>query len=356
MFYNPVSDFVIIYRAMVMEKLFQMGFVENIPKYLQIADSIIEAIREGNLKKGDQIPSINELSEQYLLARDTVEKAYKQLRKKGIILSVKGKGYFINRTNVNATLRILLVFNKISNYKKQVYNAFVSTLGNQAIVDLHIHHFSTQIFKSLIANHLGDYDYYVVMPHFYEHMEEAIQVIKEIPSNKLILLDKNIPEIGEAYAAVYQDFERDISDALHEAMDLLRKYKQLIFVNPNLVPYPPEIVRGFRYFCRMNDFDFDIIQEIDTNTPVKRNVAYIVIEEMDLVNLIKDCQNRGLIIGKDIGIISYNDTPLKEILLQGITVISTDHEKMGETAARMILEKDLRQVKNPFSLIRRASL
>ncbi|HEY6083578.1 MAG TPA: GntR family transcriptional regulator [Chitinophagaceae bacterium] len=339
-----------------MEKLLRLGFVENTPKYLQIADSIIEAIREGDLKKGEQIPSINELSEEYLLSRDTVEKAYKQLRDKGIIISVKGKGYFINRTNVNAAIRVLLVFNKISNYKKQVYNAFVNTMGQQAVVDLHIHHFNTQVFKSLIANHLGDYDYYVVMPHFYEHMEDAIQVIKEIPPGKLILLDKDIPEIGHNYAAVYQDFERDISDALHEAIDLLRKYNQLIFVNPNLVPYPPEIVKGFRYFCRMNDFDFNILREIDINTPVQRNAAYIVIEEMDLVNLIKDCKNRGLIIGKDIGIISYNDTPLKEILLQGITVISTNHEKMGETAARMILEKDMRQIKNPFSLIRRASL
>jgi DNA-binding LacI/PurR family transcriptional regulator len=57
-----------------------------------------------------------------------------------------------------------------------------------------------------------------------------------------------------------------------------------------------------------------------------------------------------------VGIVSYNETPLKEILLDGITVISTDHEAMGTTAARMIMDKKLEKVKNPFKLILRNSL
>lgn len=339
-----------------MEVEFKINFVAKIPKYLQVSSAVIEAIRDGKLKRGQKIPSINEFSENYLLSRDTVEKAYRELRKRNIIISVRGKGYFIHRSDVHAPIRVLLIFNKISNYKKQVYNAFVHTLGKNAIVDLHIHHFSTQILGTLIANNLGDYDYYVIMPHFYENVEEAVRLIREIPSNQLILLDKDLPQIGGDYAAVYQDFERDIADALYEAIDLLKKYKRIILVNPLLVPYPPEITKGFRYFCRMNDFDFDIINEIDTSTKVQKQEAYVVIEETDLVNLVKICRSKHLKVGKEIGIISYNETPLKEILLKGITVISTDHEKMGATAAEMIIEKKRKKVKNPFVLIRRESL
>ena len=82
----------------------------------------------------------------------------------------------------------------------------------------------------------------------------------------------------------------------------------------------------------------------------------MVIEETDLVNLIKSCQTKKLTIGKDIGIISYNETLLKEILLDGITVISTDHQLMGETAAKLILENRKEKVKNPFTFIKRKSL
>jgi DNA-binding LacI/PurR family transcriptional regulator len=84
--------------------------------------------------------------------------------------------------------------------------------------------------------------------------------------------------------------------------------------------------------------------------------AYVVIEETDLANLIKKCRASGLVIGKDVGIVSFNDTPLKEILANGITVVSTDHEKMGEIAARMIVEKDSCKRRNPYALIRRNSL
>ena len=44
---------------------------------------------------------------------------------------------------------------------------------------------------------------------------------------------------------------------------------------------------------------------------------------------------------------------LKEILSDGISVISTDHAKMGETAAMLILENKKEKIKNPFTLILR---
>ncbi|SEW44235.1 transcriptional regulator, GntR family [Chitinophaga sp. YR573] len=328
----------------------------KVPVYLQIVDSIMAAVRDGGLKRDQQIPSINELSEHYLLSRGTVEKAYKELRDKKVIISVKGKGYFINRTDVVIPLRILLLFNKISNYKKQVYNAFVKSLGDSVFVDLHMHHHSVALFENLINNHLGDYDYYVIMPHFYDHPEEVLRIIKQIPADQLILLDKDLPSLTGDYSSVYQNFEKDINEALFEALPSLKKYEKMIFVNPGIDPYPEEIKKGFQYFCRMHDFNFSVIEGVEMYTPVKKGQAYVVIEETDLVNLVKICRNNKLRIGKDVGIVSYNETLLKEILLDGITVISTDHEQMGITAAQIIMDKTQQKVKNPFKLILRNSL
>lgn len=339
-----------------MDKNILIAFQPNIPKYLSVTNAVLAAIRDGDLRKGDQLPSINELSESYLLSRDTIEKAYKELRRQGIIEPVKGKGVFISRVDVDAPLRILLVFNKISNYKKQIYNAFIHTLGFTARVDIQIHHSNVQLFDALIHNSLGKFDYYVIMPHFYEEHDKVLSILKKIPPEKLILLDKDLPEIKNKFAAVYQDFENDIYQALDKALLQLRNYKRLIYINPNLTPYPDEIRKGFWRFCKMNDFAFSILDGIETNSKIQPGDAYIVIEENDLTNLVKICKQRGLKVGKEIGIISYNETPLKEILLDGITVISTDHEKMGETTARLILEKRNGSIKNPFSLIRRKSL
>lgn len=339
-----------------MEPKIYITFPPNIPKYLSVSDAIINAIRDGIFERGAQLPSINGLSEEHLLSRDTVEKAYKELRRQGIIESVKGKGYYIRRTDVDRPTRILLIFNKISNYKKQIYNAFVHTLGSNAKVDLQIHHWNVQVLETILKNTMGQYDYYVIMPHFYENHERAIRILKRIPQNKLILLDRDLPELGNKYTAVYQDFREDIINALEQATPLLKKYTKLVYVNSSIVPYPPEIIIGFRSFCKMHNYDYSILGDVDENIPVSKGEAYVVIEETDLVSLIKKCRNSQLNIGRDIGIISYNETPLKEILLDGITVISTNHERMGRTAAELILSKCRTKVKNPFTLIQRRSI
>ena len=60
--------------------------------------------------------------------------------------------------------------------------------------------------------------------------------------------------------------------------------------------------------------------------------------------------------GKDFGIISYNDTPVKEILAGGISTLSTDFALMGQTLADMVTDKTFRTVYNPSTLTIRKSL
>jgi DNA-binding LacI/PurR family transcriptional regulator len=47
---------------------------------------------------------------------------------------------------------------------------------------------------------------------------------------------------------------------------------------------------------------------------------------------------------------------VKEILEDGITTISTNHDEIGRIAAEMILTKKFSRIKSPFSLTRRNSL
>lgn len=340
-----------------MHAIFEIDANRRTPKYLQIVNSITKAIKQGHYKKGDRIFSINELSNEHFLSRDTVQKAYDLLEKEKIIEGIRGKGFYINRTDIVHYHRVLLIFNKISNYKKMIYNAFLQTLGKKALVDLKIYHSSTRLFTDIVESGLGEYDYYVIMPHFYEDIEDAYKVFQKIPSEQLIVLDKDLTNpINPNYSAVYQDFQKDIGEALESGLTTLQKYQKLTLVFPKIPFYPYEIVMGFRNFCMQNKFEYRIINEINCHDTVCEKEAFIVIEETDLVNLIKNCQSAKLKVGKDVGIISYNDTPLKEILLDGISVISTDHIKMGETAAKLILENRKEKIKNPFTLILRKSL
>ncbi len=338
-----------------MQTIFQIDAERRTPKYLQIVHSVTKAIKQGRYKKGDRIFSINQLSNECLLSRDTVQKAYELLERDRIIEAVRGKGFYISRTDIIVPYKILLVFNRLSTYKKMIYDSFVQTLGKKAFVELKIHHSNIRILEEIVDANLALFDYYVIMPHF-EHENELLPVLQKIPHEQLLVLDKDMHAHGIEYRGVFQDFEQDITTALESGLDLLRKYNKLIYVQPATVSQPAEIMRGIRTFCQRYSFAFDTKFGIQLNEPIEKEEAYIVIDETDLVNLVKNCRSKSLKIGVDTGILSYNESPFKEILAGGISVISTDHEKMGETAARLILDNKREKIKNPFTLVRRKSL
>ncbi|MCM5661655.1 GntR family transcriptional regulator [Galbibacter mesophilus] len=333
------------------------------PKYKQVVDAIIQNISTGNLKVDDKIPSINQFSEEFYLSRDTVEKAYSILKERKIITSIRGKGYYITRTQLISKINILMLINKLSSYKMRIYNSFIDSIGGNSHTDLHIYHCDETLFLNLLEKNLGAYDYYVIMPHFkskdLQHLSsnDAIaNAIDKIPKEKLVIMDNNKVGLDDSIAEIYQDFENDIYEALKVGLDKIKTYKKLFLIYPekSVYPYPRRILHGFRKFCVEFGIDFDIIDEIYEDIILKEGDLFITIEESDLVNLIKQIREKDLVLGENIGVISYNDTPLKELL--GITVISTDFKKMGETAAQMIINKEKGKIKNPFNFIERKSL
>lgn len=333
------------------------------PKYKQIIDLIRNGISKGELKVGQKLPSINELSETCYLSRDTVEKAYRQLKESKIIISVRGKGYYTAKTDLISKLNVFFLINKSSSYKMMIYNSFVNAVGINAHVNLSIYNCEESLFVNAIQKNLGAYDYYVIMPHFknerLQHVSftnKTLRSLEHIPKDKLVILDNIEPNIKGDYGSIYQDFEKDIFNALVEGIDKIRKYDKLILVYPSnsLHPYPRRILNGFRQFCIEYKFNFEIFDEVYDDMEFLSKDLYITIAEMDLVNLVRQIRAKNLVMGQEIGVISYNDTPLKELL--GITVVSTDFKTMGETAAYMVLKNKKEKVKNVFRYIERNSV
>lgn len=347
---------------MEMIKYIKIDEDSRIPKYQQIVDAIIHNISTGNFKMDQKIPSINMFSEEFYLSRDTVEKAYNILKERKVISSIRGKGYYITRTKLISKVNILFLINKLSSYKMRIYNTFINNIGGNSHTDLHIYHCDNSLFLNLLEKNKGAYDYYVIMPHFktdglmhLSSTDEMMKAIKGIPKQKLIIMDNEL-DLGKEVIEIYQDFENDIYNALKEGLPKIKKYKKMFLVYPSksIYPYPKGILHGFRKFCVAHDIDFEILEHVYEDIILKKGDLFITIEESDLVNLINQIRNDEFILGQDIGVISYNDTPLKDLL--GITVISTDFQIMGKTAADMILNKEKGKVKNPFNFIDRNSL
>jgi len=326
---------------------------DQLPLFKQIVRYISMEIEKGVYDKGFRLLSINDFSEKYNVARDTVERAYKELKKEGYITSSMGKGYFVIGGKEDK-LKVLLIFNKLSSYKKIVYYSLLETLGDQARVDLQIHHYDPALLKEIVENNLGKYHYYVIMPHFFQPADEETfqQTLNKIPAGELVLLDKNLSGFTENIA-VFQDFRNDTADALESEKKSMDKYLHFTVVFPENINHPPEIIEGIKTFCKRNNKTFQQVEYVD-EIALEAGTVYIVISEDDLALLIKKLRKSPFEMGKDLGVISFNETVLKELL--DITVITTDFEMMGQKAAQLMLNREFLHVRNPFKMIKRSSL
>ena len=338
-----------------LSKYLYIDYESATPKYLQLANSIVKAIGEGKILKDETLPSINELSFEFEISRDTAEKGYKHLKKIGVLGSVPGKGFYVKHTDVNHQFKIFLLFNKLSAHKKIIYDSLVASLGEMATIDFYIYNNDFAFFKKLLQHRCSDYTLYVIIPHFMEGGENAHEIINGLDKEKLILLDKLVPEVKGDYAAVYQNFEKDIYGALEQALEPLSKYHTLKLIFPENTYFPNEIVKGFRRFCHQYAFNFKVVHHIE-HEPIGEGEVYISLMENDLVKLIEKIINEQYKVGKQVGVISYNETPMKKIILNGITTISTDFQMMGERTAALILNQSREHIEIPFTLTLRSSL
>lgn len=65
------------------------------PAYLQIISQVKQAIASGELKAGDQLPTVRQLAADLQINFNTVARAYRMLDEKGIISTQHGRGTFI---------------------------------------------------------------------------------------------------------------------------------------------------------------------------------------------------------------------------------------------------------------------
>ncbi|WP_298493934.1 GntR family transcriptional regulator [uncultured Algibacter sp.] len=320
------------------------------PKYKQIVASIEESIMSGALKKGDKLPSLNRIKDKHSLSRDTVLTAFNELKARGIIQSIVGKGYYVMSEDIAVNKKVFLLFDELNSFKEDLYNSFLTGMGENVQVDIFFHHFNYDVFSKLIHDNAGDYSHYVIMP---ANIKGTDNVISRLPKDKVYILDQMHPELKE-YPSVHQNFKKDIYQGLQEGLSLINNYNKIILLFSKK-HQPKGILDGFKLFCTSNNIQNEVIDTLVNRELVKGEI-YIIPDDKSLIKVIKKIKENGLIIAKDIGIISYNDTLLKEIVADGITTISTDFNFMGKHLAQMILNNDFGQCENPTSLIIRKSL
>ncbi|MBK6963835.1 MAG: substrate-binding domain-containing protein [Bacteroidales bacterium] len=330
--------------------IFFIDDAAGVPKYRQLINSFYATLDAGRLNRGDRIPSLTEVCKAFSLSRDTVLLAYNELKSLGVIHAVPGKGYYVERTDLRPERNVFLLFDELNVFKEDIYTSFLEHLDKETRVDIFFHHFNYKVYKDHIINASGKYSDYILMPATFDNTSE---ITAFLPKERVYILDRLKPELS-AYPCIYQDFKADVIDGLTAALPALKKYQKLIMVHPG-GKEPEERVEGFTEFCKLNAFHHELIRNTD-KCLIDKGEVYLVVSDRHLVYVVKKAAEVGLQLGKDIGLISFNDTVLKEIVANGITTISTDFKAMGRELAAMVMARKGRRVRNKSGLIERSTL
>lgn len=336
-----------------MQSSIQVEKSSKTPKYIQISESIIDSIKSGALEKGAKLPSINQICLKNQLARETVVKAFHQLKEKGLIASVHGKGFYISSTNTKTINRVFVLFDTFTSYKETLFYGIKEAFGPNTILDIYFHHFNYEVFQNTIASHIGNYTSYIVLPMDHRRINKALA---PIPNSKLFLIDV-FPKYYQSEAiGIFQDFRQDIEEALLSLKSKIGRYNSLNLIFRNTITdVPKDLGKGFVNYCKEHKIRHSISADKVLPEDIKKGQSFIVIDDEDLVTIVESSADKGLILGKDVGIISYNDTALKKVVGNGISVISTDFKQMGLGIAEMIIAEERRNKRNKTTFVDRGS-
>jgi len=326
---------------------FKPNLNSGVSKVQQLVDALIRSINLKMLAEGDPLPSVNDLMKESGLSRDTVFKSYSELKRRGIVDAIPNKGYFVT----NPQRKVFLFLDTFKAYKEVLYNSFKQSLPKDTMVDINFHHYNFELFKSIVHNSNGKFNSYIIMN--FNH-PEIPGIIDEIDPDKLLLIDWTIYS-KPGVARVYQDFGQAVYDCLTSGYHLLRKYDEIVCVYPQYTFHPLESVDNVSRFCADNNLNFSILYSLE-ELDIKIGKVYLVFEDIDLAAILEQANRKKFRLREDFGILSYNDTPMKRFIADGITVISTDFKLMGKKAAEFTEANEKLDFPVPTELIIRESL
>ena len=322
----------------------------GVPKYQQIIDGITCAINQKELRLGEPLPSMTKLCADYKISRDTANKAYNELKSLGIIQSVSRKGYYVATEEVSHSKKIFLLTDEFNAYQKVLYDSILKAVDHEAIVDIYFHHNNPKVFKTLITNNLDAYNMFLIKPFDDKSVTTVLSAIKNSP---LLLIDRN--EYAGENSFIAQNFNSSVITCLESRIELFKKYNKFNLVFRPKSYHPHEIKYGFNLFSSKHSIDSEILDSLKERE-IRKGEVYFVIDDEDLVTVIEMAKAKNLEIGKEIGIISYNDTPVKRVIGNGITVISADWQLMAKRIAQFAREPKQIQITVPTTFIIRSSL
>ena len=327
-------------------------------KYLKIMEDLKKQILSGEIQAGDRLPSENELAEQYKVSRQTVRKAIAILENSGHVYAEHGRGTFCSEIvrHTKNSKNIAVVTTYLSSYifprliqgidtvlTSQGYSIILKNTRNsrsqeirclEELLQKDIDGVIIEPSKSHIyCNHMNLYQKldefqipYVFIQGSYAQMSHKPHVLMDdakggymITKYLISLGHKNIVGVFKADDSQGQNRHKGYVKALQEAGICYEPDKVIWFYTEDRTVHPYDAIRN-------------MLQQKETMDAV---VCY---NDQIAMEVIRAMQESGLKVPKDVSVTGYDNSYISNSFGIQLTTIAHPQEKLGEMAAKLLLE------------------
>lgn len=249
----------------IVEKIQELEDISGYSKHEQLVQGVINAIDEKIIVRGDMLPSVNTMISELGFARETIMKAYRELKDRGIIEAKNRLGYYVANEDTDQTLKVALMMFGFDTFQEIFYQNFRNGLGDNVHLDVFFHHNNIEVFDTILNHIRGKYGMYVVSPIPHPKTKELLQ---SISLNKFLMYDRYEPIEGD-FNYVTQEFADSSYRIFTELAERLSDFDEfLFFYQPNsMIPF--EILKAFKKFLK----DYNIKGGVRENYKVGRGIC-----------------------------------------------------------------------------------
>ncbi|WP_184543704.1 GntR family transcriptional regulator [Mucilaginibacter sp. FT3.2] len=333
----------------IIQEIKKLSEVPSYSKHDRFVQGMINAINEKLVVQDEMLPSVNKLIKALGFSRETIMKGYKDLISRGIVESKNRLGFFVGNGNTEQTLNVALLMYNLDTFEEQFYRNFRHELGSNIHLSTYFHHGDIEIFETILMQIKAKYGMYVVAPIPHPKTKELLDII---PRNKLLMFDRFEPLDGD-FNHITQEFGQSSYEVFSKLAPKISQFDEMIFYHSPDSLDPKEIVKSYKKFLK----DFKIRGRVEKEYipgSVQKGKVYFTLDNFALWQIMRDCNSQKLKPGKDLGVLSSNDEPAKEVI--GITTFSADFSNMGKLAGHAVINKEKIQLTVPMILFERKTL
>lgn len=333
---------------------------KQLPKYAQLKKEILVWIDTGKLRPDEQMPSENEIAEQFGISRQTVRQTLGELEQEGRLYRMQGKGTFVARPREEANhaeaRTIGLVTTYISDYifphivrgaeatvRAQGYSLLLSSTDNdkgkerESLTTL-----TSQALSGLIIEPTKSAEGNPNLAYFLTLNNRRIPYVMinaiypEISSPSLVVDDEagghtaaeHLLRLGHRRIAGF--FKTDDLQGVRRLKGFMRAHQQ------EGAELHPDFVVSYRTEEKTGK-PLEIAAELLGRPEGMRPTALVCYNDELALRMLEVIRKAGLSVPQDVSIVGFDDSWLATATEIKLTTLAHPKALMGEDAARMLL-------------------